>query len=387
MMKLKGLVLLFFVWFVTGVAHGTTRDIYFYLSTDFAPISDPDYLAKRAVMENNLTTFVGHLNEVFAKNTGVVLNYQPSFVTWVSQAEAQNPTDNYFGSFENTPANFHLAVHVPKSTTTFGSAHHNRTEVNQFSCIMHNGWGGIYSQAESLSSPPGAPENTVGAYRTQLYYTLHELGHAFGAGGGEYYRLMGLTDTTGGPINASESISSPGPYWNARSNVSNDPLQNVGDGGSTVASLVAYYKYCELTRTIINRQDLYRNPPTNYFNGGGYSFWDYSVPNNYPVTLTTVKASDRTVVPGAYIYVYKTIGEFFNTTTDLANPIFLVTDQEGRVTFNWPTGNRAVLIRVVSPAEQKAWLTQFDLQAWYLNGAQNGSFHYYGAITFALNVP
>lgn len=115
-----------------------------------------------------------------------------------------------------------------------------------------------------LYDPEALMPAEVADYWAQINNMLHELAHVFGAGYGEYYKLMTIQDTTEvSPLLNINILDQNDPFWSDKPDFMTDPLlrnaaqNNMPGQFDNHESLLDFVEYSKLTATIINNN--YRN--------------------------------------------------------------------------------------------------------------------------------
>lgn len=229
--------------------------------------------------------------------------------------------------------------------------------------VWNLNWLAIHDPLQlSRAITAAAPESTEKDYLgRQLKTLLHELEHAFGAGSGEYYNAVAVTDTTGVAPSADLALARlTDRYWWPRQQWRLDPLlstvfeERFEPKANRIATL-DMIRFTDGTKAMIN---------TDWRHWPRLGTSDYMV----ATAATQVRITARetgTALPGARVSVWRDPGA--------QKPLVLLAqgtaDESGRFVFDWgcgfscfAVGKTNLLVKAEAPgrAPEASWFTIFD---------------------------
>ncbi|NVM91181.1 hypothetical protein FHT32_004845 [Variovorax sp. SG517] len=323
-------------------------------------IVDPELAADIGPAEagRRLAQYVADVNTVFTRETVRSFAFDPAADLQLV-APANAPQCAYSGL-----VNGEVVVCVSKSTRGYSHGGLSMSWTFPQKGVAWNlNWIAIHDPLRLSRAPtPGAPESTEKDYLgRQLKTLMHELEHVFGAGAGEYYNGIAVTDTTGvAPVTDLSLASESDRYWWSRQHWRLDPLlgtvfeQRRDPAANRVATL-ELTRFTEGTRANINTDW------TDWPKLGSSKFMAGT-------TATQVRVTDRdtgAALPGAQVSVWRNPG----AGKPLAMLVTGVADASGRFVFDWDcgfscfaTGKTTLLVkaRAASRAPGATWFTIFD---------------------------
>ena len=274
---------------------------------------DPALVPDPAFARTVLPKYVADMNLILAKNTDRRLVFDPATDLILASAE---PHSN--SAIPPMPVtDFEIWAYAVRTPNVLSYGGYAGIDDSGAGVLAGLKWTRLYNP-ETLT-PAEVPD-----YWTQINNMLHELGHVFGAGLGEYYNLITVHDTSGLEPKLYVSAYDPAdPYWSDKPDFKTDPmLWNLSrDNGYTVftdrASLLATVRYSALTAALLDGD--YRNSaPTVDLNN---------------IQVRVVDAQGQPI-EGAQVKAWTVMSTSPNQTSVLAD---LSTDADGRTSFSWGT--------------------------------------------------
>ncbi len=215
-----------------------THTIKFYL--------DPALAAGLGFAKMALPKYVNDMNAILAKNTNRRLLFDAE--TGIIIAESQPHTDSAMPPLPTEDFEIWAhAVHTDQAVSYGGYAGMDASGAGALAGLR---WTRLYD-------PDALAPNEVWDYTTQLDHMLHELAHVLGAGIGEYYSLMSVTDTTGvAPLMDINIANAKDPFWSDKPDFMRDPLLRFTETTSR-AQYLSTVQFSNLTAAVMNGS--YRN--------------------------------------------------------------------------------------------------------------------------------
>lgn len=310
-----------------------------------------------------LPKYVQDMNTIIAKNTNRELVFDPE--TGIIPTDTQPHT----GSAGVLPTEgFEIWAHVSPTTVEYPYSNGGSTsyDISGAGVLSNLKWQSLYDPDTLTADSPAMRD-----YWIQINNMLHEFGHIFGAGIGEYYGLAIVQDTTDEtPLQNISLLNADDPYWSSHPDFHYDPLlgniydqPRVGRPNSR-EQMLDLVRYSDLTAAIISGD--YRlpssNPPAVDYNNIGVKVVDL---RGVPINDATVKVWRVQGTPGSPSTLL---------TTGSSNEL-------GMFTFAWEGGANPHnnyqflrLIKVHAPGlpSKAHYLSVYDLdEAAILEGLQN----------------
>ncbi|WP_418121655.1 Ig-like domain-containing protein [Variovorax sp. 160MFSha2.1] len=323
-------------------------------------IVDPELAADIGPAEagRRLAQYVADVNTVFTRETVRSFSFDPAADLQLT-APANAPQCSYSGL-----VNGEVVVCVSKSIRGYSHGGLSTSWTFPQKGVAWNlNWIAIHDPLRLTRAPtPGAPESTEKDYLArQLKTLLHELEHVFGAGSGEYYNSVAVTDTTGvAPVTDLALASDSDRYWWSRQHWRLDPLlgtvfeQRRDPASNRVATL-------EMIRFTAGTKANIDTDWTDWPKLGSSKFMAGTA-------ATQVRVTDRdtgAALPGAQVSVWRNPGP--------GKPLVMlatgVADASGRYQFDWDCGfscfavgktTLLVKARSANRAPGATWFTIFD---------------------------
>jgi len=202
-------------------------------------------------LQARLTQYAADLNLIFAKQTNRHFVFDP--VTGITITDTKPHTDSA-GTLPET--GYELWVHaVLTDNPLYGT-------YGGYAGIDTSGAGvaaGLKSDAVYDPSTLTGTSSGVMQYWRQIDHVTHEFEHVFGAGGGEYYNLAIVNDTTGVAPVVNIYKSATDPYWGQRQDYFTDPLLNniydldLAGSPTTLEDLRDTIRFADVTAAVVNR--------------------------------------------------------------------------------------------------------------------------------------
>lgn len=236
-------------------------------------------------------------------------------------------------------------------------------------------WARVYGREDIL----GSLDMREDYYSNQLYVLVHEIGHKYGLGLGEYYKLPTIKDRTGVPPILDVSIRNENDsYWRSRRNVLFDPMATSRyDSGRDLETA----EFSPFSSRMINTWAL---------EGGGI---DGDSPKEASIVVEVLDSNRRGISECKVRVFAVQVGSPY--TSEMVNSG--QTNASGRFEFLWSTLNwqslhnttnmtRLVKVACDGYAPQGQWLSVFDVQAarYMPGGGVLGDFHYPGKLEFIM---
>ena len=208
----------------------------------------PDLAAglSRAELHRRLALYVADVNTLFARQTIRRFAFDPASDVTVTNGI---PYSGHCGGCADT--DYEVWAHVlPSSIPALGS--YGGFMAFDDSCAgvaadLH--WDAVHDRA-ALESATGTPAWLQ--YCRQLHHLLHELEHIFGAGIGEYYGLLRVSDPTPESPQVPIDYTTPGdPFWSSHAEYLADPL-TLFTADLTYSNLMARVRFADVTAAVIN---------------------------------------------------------------------------------------------------------------------------------------
>ncbi|RSZ34416.1 hypothetical protein EJO70_26665 [Variovorax sp. 553] len=335
-----------------GRAAPSTHRLKFIVDPELAADIGPAEAARR------LAQYVADVNTVFTRETVRSFAFDPAADLQLTLPSAA-PQCSYNGL-----VNGEVVVCVSKSTRGYSHGGLSTSWTFPQKGVAWNlNWIAIHDPLRLSRAPtPGAPESTEKDYLArQLKTLMHELEHVFGAGAGEYYNSIAVTDTTGvAPVTDLALANDADRYWWTRQHWRLDPLlgtvfeQRRDPAANRVATL-ELIRFTEGTKANINTDW------TDWPKLGSSKFMAGT-------TSTQVRVTDRetgTALPGAQVSVWRSPG----AGKPLVMLVTGVADASGRFVFDWDCGfscfavgktTLLVKARAANRAPGASWFTIFD---------------------------
>jgi hypothetical protein len=322
---------------------------------------DPQLVADIGAPEagRRLAQYVADINTVFTRETVRSFVFDPAKDLRIA-TPASAPQCGFNGVAERE-----IVLCVSKSQR--GYSHGGLTTSTTFppkGVTWNLNWTAIHDPLRlSRTITPAAPESTEKDYLgRQLKTLLHELEHVFGAGSGEYYNAIAVTDTTGVAPSTDLELANPADrYWWPRQHWRLDPLlgtvfeERFFDPAANRVATLEMIRFTEGTKANINTD---------------WSDWPKLGSSKYmaATTATQVRVTEResgAALAGAQVSVWRDPGA--------RKPLELLvqgaTDANGRFAFDWhcgfscfAVGKTNLLVKAQSPdrAPGATWFTIFD---------------------------
>ncbi|MGJ7553120.1 Ig-like domain-containing protein [Variovorax sp. RB3P1] len=323
-------------------------------------IVDPELAADIGPAEagRRLAQYVADVNTVFTRETVRSFVFDPTAdLQLVPPATA--PQCAYNGL-----VNGEVVVCINKSTRGYSHGGLSTSWTFPQKGVAWNlNWVAIHDPLRLSRAPSaGVPESTEKDYLgRQLKTLLHELEHVFGAGAGEYYNGIAVTDTSGvAPVVDLALANDSDRYWWTRQHWRLDPLlgtvfeQRRDPAANRIATL-----------------DMIRFTPGTKANiDTDWTDWPKLGSSKFmaATTATQVRVTDRdtgAALPGAQVSVWRNPG----AGKPLVMLVTGVADASGRFVFDWDCGfscfavGKSTLL-VKAHAQNRApgasWFTIFD---------------------------
>jgi hypothetical protein len=388
------LLLSFFLLLLCGQSFGEidTKRIRFYLHRDFFSGTTASELGQR------LNYYVADINSVYSKNTDIRFSFDPNndVVLWdrpffpfgdPGYAPCDHTSEREYGVI--------VSKNAPGSGSSGGTMGCYMIDGKNVIVAQWLGWSQIFSRPQLAFMT----ENYRAEYGFwQITAIIHEFGHTFGLGIGEYYSAGGFSDGSGVLPKLDYSYKS-GFYFNTRKLVLWDPMLstalNPTSGGiANLDTYIASLKFSPLSATIINNVIHGRYGP----NCLGYKAafcWPPNVSGSPDIHVRAV--SIITGEPQRFCEVK--VFAPYNYSTELLTSGF--TDEEGKFSFNWAkppseqfspslhsSNNILRAVKVYCPNHEPEGdvITTFDVQAGQQmpNGGALNDFHYPGEMKISV---
>jgi hypothetical protein len=323
-------------------------------------IADPELAADIGPAEaaRRLAQYVADVNTVFTRETVRSFVFDPSTdLQLVPPAAA--PQCSYNGL-----VNGEVVVCISKSKRGYSHGGLSTSWTFPQKGVAWNlNWVAIHDPLRLSRAPSAAaPESTEKDYLgRQLKTLLHELEHVFGAGAGEYYNGVAVTDTTGVAPIVDLALADEGDrYWWTRQNWRLDPLlgtvfeQRRDPAANRIATL-------EMIRFTPGTKASIDTDWTDWPKLGSSKFMAGT-------TATQVRVTDRdsgAALAGAQVSVWRNPG----AGKPLVMLVTGVADASGRFVFDWDcgfscfaVGKTTLLVKAHAPnrAPGASWFTIFD---------------------------
>ncbi|MFM9921415.1 Ig-like domain-containing protein [Variovorax sp. H27-G14] len=323
-------------------------------------IVDPALAADIGAAEagRRLAQYVADVNTVFTRETVRSFVFDPSAdLQLVLPATA--PQCSYSGL-----VNGEVVVCIGKSARGYSHGGLSTSWTFPQKGVTWNlNWVAIHDPLRLSRAPSAAaPESTEKDYLgRQLKTLLHELEHVFGAGAGEYYNGIAVTDTTGvAPIADLALANDSDRYWWTRQSWRLDPLlgsvfeQRLNPAANRIATL-------EMIRFTPGTKANIDTDWTDWPKLGSSKFMAGT-------TATQVRVTDRdsgAALAGAQVTVWRNPGN----GKPLVMLVTGVADAAGRFVFDWDcgfscfaVGKTTLLVKAhaQSRAPGASWFTIFD---------------------------
>ncbi|CAA2103674.1 Ig-like domain-containing protein [Variovorax paradoxus] len=323
-------------------------------------IVDPALAADIGAAETGrrLAQYVADVNTVFTRETVRSFVFDPATdLQLVPPAAAPQCVHNGL-------VNGEVVVCIDKSTRGYShSGLSTSWTFPQKGVAWNLNWVAIHDPLRLSRAPsPGVPESTEKDYLgRQLKTLLHELEHVFGAGAGEYYNGIAVTDTTGVAPIVDLALANEGDrYWWTRQDWRLDPLLGTvfEPRRDPAANRIATLEMIRFT------------PGTKANIDTDWTDWPKLGSSKFMAgtTATQVRVTDRdtgAALPGALVSVWRNPGA--------GKPlVMLVTgaaDASGRFVFDWEcgfscfaVGKTTLLVKAhaANRAPGASWFTIFD---------------------------
>lgn len=279
---------------------------------------DPALVPDMNVAKDVLSKYVADMNVVLAKNTNRSLVFEPE--TGIILTTTKPQSDSAWPPLPTE--NFEIWVHAIPSTIQTSYGGYGGVDISGAGVLAGFHWIRLYD-------PDNLTAGQVYDYSLQLNNLLHELAHVFYAGIGEYYNLIGVTDTTGVAPFLNINIDDPAdPFWSNKQDFMVDPLLKIIPAVSR-NDYLGKARFSSLTAAIINGD--YRN--------GIQSFTQFTVQmldgNGQPMQAANVK-------------IWNLVGPFPNSSQLLFDGM---TDANGQVIVDWggsqPSHNASNFLRLI----------------------------------------
>jgi hypothetical protein len=272
---------------------------------------DPALVSNMGFAKSVLPKYVEDMNTILAKNTDRRLVFNPETDIILTNTQPQSDQAALPLPVENFEI-WAYAIHTNYGISYGGYAGVDRSGAGVLAGLK---WTRLYD-------PDTITPAELTDYWTQINNMLHELGHVFGAGIGEYYRLSNIQDTTGVSPALNINVFDPkDSFWSNKPDFMSDPLlrnavQTQGlEQLSSREALLSFVKYSNLTATLISGS--YRNTaPTVDL-------------QNISVSVVT---STGEPISDANIKVWSVVG---NAPYQTQLMVDASTDSNGHVSFAW----------------------------------------------------
>ena len=308
----------------------------------------PDLAAglSRADLHRRLALYVADVNTLFARQTIRRFVFDPASDVTVTNG---TPYSGHCGGCAD--ADYEVWAHVlPSNIPALGS--YGGFMAFDDSCagvVADLHWDAVYDRA---ALEPKSGTSAWLQYCLQLHHLMHELEHIFGAGIGEYYSLLRVSDPTPESPRVPIDYTAPGdPFWSRHAEYLADPL-TLFTADLTYSNLMARVRFADVTAAVINARVRWSLNDT--------------LPDLSRTRILVHRAETGTPVASARVKVWR-VQSFPPYAGELV--LDALTDAAGRVPFDWQAGfnnyEHLILVKVSHPdarAPAARWVSLYDAQ-------------------------